>query len=99
MLGRNPKINPSQAPIYTIGPAICDFVVTVTSAILIYALNLNSLEDGLQFAFMAGVGYLFTNTINIAINPNILKPFAYGFITGGYHLVGIILVSLFTISK
>lgn len=93
-LGRDPEINPSQAPVFIIGPAVCAFIITITSALFMYALNISSVQDALLFACIAGSGYLFTNTVNIAINPNIPKPFAYGFITGGYHLVGMIMVCL-----
>jgi hypothetical protein len=81
-LGRDPNINPSEAPIYIIGPGVCALVVTITCAILIYALNLTAYADVIQFALIVGIGYLFTNTINIGINPNIPKHFQYGMITG-----------------
>lgn len=41
-----------------------------------------------------GVGYLVANTTNIAINPNIPRPFLYSAITSVYHLVGITLTCL-----
>jgi hypothetical protein len=34
------------------------------------------------------------NTVNIAINPNMPRPLFYGPITGGYHLLGMVLVNL-----
>jgi len=91
-LGRDPNINPSEAPIYIIGPGVCALVVTVTCAILIYALNLTAYADVIKFALIVGIGYLFTNTINIGINPNIPKHISYGMITGFYHLVGMLIV-------
>lgn len=91
-LGRDPNVNPSEAPIYIIGPGVCALIVTITCAILIYALNLSEYTDVLKFAFIVGIGYLFTNTINIGINPNIPKHIPYGMITGFYHLAGMIIV-------
>lgn len=41
-----------------------------------------------------GIGYLFANTVNIAINPNIPKPIRYGIISETFHLVGISIVSV-----
>ncbi|UPK69489.1 DUF1761 domain-containing protein [Chitinophaga filiformis] len=81
-------------PIFIVGPAICSLVITVASAVLIYALNLQSFDDALKFSFLVGIGYLFANTVNIAINPNIPRPILYGIISGTYHLVGISFVSI-----
>lgn len=91
-LGRDPNINPSEAPIYVIGPGVCALIVTITCAILIYALNLTAYTDVVKFALIVGIGYLFTNTINIGINPNIPKHIPYGMITGFYHLTGMLIV-------
>jgi len=93
-LGRDPEINASQSPIYIIGPAVCALIVTVTCAVLMYALNINSYSRAIQFTLIIGIGYLFTNTVNIGINPNIPRPFLYGTITGMYHLVGMVIVNM-----
>ena len=82
------------APIFIIGPALCCLVITIASAILIYALKIDSYEDALIFAVIIGVGYLVANTVNIAINPNIPRPLLYGLISGAYHFVGILIVCI-----
>ena len=82
------------APIFIIGPALCCLVITIASAILIYALKIDSYEDALIFAVIIGVGYLVANTVNIAINPNIPRPMLYGLISGAYHFVGILIVCI-----
>ena len=92
-LGRENDTRQSQSPLYIIGPAVCSFVITLTSAVLIYALNIDTFEDALLFAIIIGFGYLFTNTVMIAINPNIPRPLFYGLISGMYHFVGILIVS------
>jgi hypothetical protein len=46
----------------------------------------------MEFALIVGVGYLFSNTVNFAINPNMPKPIPYGLISGFFHLVGILIV-------
>ena len=92
-LGRNPDEKTSEAPIYIIGPAVCAMIVTITSAILMYALKINSYTEVMQLVLLVGIGYLFTNTVNIAINPNIPRPFLYGMITGMYHVVGMAIVN------
>ena len=81
-------------PIFIVGPALCCLLITIASAVLIYALNIRSFGGALEFSFIVGLGYLFANTVNIAINPNIPRPILYGTITGMYHVVGIVLVSI-----
>lgn len=85
-------------PIFIIGPALCTLVITMASAILIYALGIQSLGEALEFSALIGVGYLVANTVNIAINPNIPRPILYGIISGSYHLVGILIVSMIVVS-
>ncbi|MES2512719.1 MAG: DUF1761 domain-containing protein [Bacteroidota bacterium] len=81
-------------PIFIVGPALCSLVITVASAILIYALGIRSISGAVDFALVVGIGFLVSNTINIAINPNIPKPILYGIISGSYHLMGILIVSV-----
>lgn len=93
-LGRNADEPQSENSLYIVGPAVCALIITITSAVLLYALNVNSYGAATLFAMVVGVGYLFTNTVNIAINPNIPRPFLYGLITGSYHFIGMLLVNL-----
>ncbi|MEA5425908.1 DUF1761 domain-containing protein [Arcicella lustrica] len=96
-LGRDKEILPNKT-IFIVGPAICSFVITLASAILIEALKVQSLGSAFEFALLIGIGYLVANTINIAINPNIPRPILYGMISGAYHLVGILIVSFIIVS-
>ena len=88
-LGRENDAPQKPAPIFIIGPAICTLMITLASAILIHALGIHSIGGALKFSLLVGGGYLFANTVNIAINPNIPRPILYGIISGTYHLVGI----------
>ena len=92
-LGRENETLPNK-PIFIVGPALCSLVITVASAVLIYALDVQSLGGAFKFSLLVGIGYLFANTVNIAINPNIPRPILYGIISGAYHLVGICFVSI-----
>ncbi|SDE94787.1 DUF1761 domain-containing protein [Chitinophaga filiformis] len=92
-LGRENETLPNK-PIFIVGPALCSLVITVASAVLIYALDVQSFGSALKFSLLVGIGYLFANTVNIAINPNIPRPILYGVISGTYHLVGICFVSI-----
>lgn len=93
-LGRENEQQQNLAPIFIVGPALCTLVITLTSALLLNALAINSYQGALLFGLIVGIGYLVANTVNIAINPNIPRPFLYGAISGAYHLVGIVIVSL-----
>ena len=96
-LGRENETLPNK-PIFIVGPALCSLVITIASAVLISALNISSFSDALKFSLLVGIGYLFANTVNIAINPNIPRPILYGIISGTYHLVGILMVSIILVS-
>ncbi len=93
-LGRENDQPQNVAPIFIVGPALCTLVITVASALLMNALAIDSYQDALLFALIVGIGYLVANTVNIAINPNIPRPLLYGAISGAYHLVGMVIVSL-----
>ena len=80
--------------IFIAGPALCSLIITITSAILMQALQIRTLGTAIEFAFVIGVGYLVANTVNIAINPNIPRPILYGAISGAFHLAGILIVSV-----
>ena len=89
-----PATGQKQEPLYVVGPAVCALVITITCAVLLQAIRIDTYGNALRFALLVGVGYLFTNTVNIAINPNMPRPFFYGLITGSYHLLGMVLVNL-----
>lgn len=96
-LGRENETLPNK-PIFIVGPALCSLVITIASALLIYALDISSFSEAWKFSLLVGVGYLFANTVNIAINPNIPRPILYGIISGTYHLVGILIVSIILVT-
>ena len=91
-LGKENEKLQNSAPIFFVGPMICSLLIIITSALLMQALGIDSYSKGIEFALIVGVGYLFSNTVNIAINPNMPKPIPYGMISGFFHLVGILIV-------
>ncbi|WP_316736601.1 DUF1761 domain-containing protein [Pedobacter aquatilis] len=93
-LGKENALPEKPAPIFIIGPAICTLVIVLATAILVYALNINTYAEAVEFALIIGVGYLVANTINIAINPNMPNPIHYGIISGSYHLTGILIATI-----
>jgi len=97
-LGKENQLPDKPAPIFIVGPALCSLVITLASAMLIYALNVHTVGAALEFALVVGVGFLVANTINIAINPNMPRPIHYGIISGAYHLAGIVIVSIIIVT-
>ncbi len=87
-----------NTPIFIIGPATCSVAYIIASAILVYALNIQTYAATMEFSLIVGVGYLVSNTVNIAINPNIPRPFLYGLISGSYFLVGITIVNFILVA-
>lgn len=96
-LGKENETLPNK-PIFIVGPALCTLVITLASAILFYALNIQSISGALEFSLLIGIGFLVANTTNIAINPNIPRPILYSIISGAYHLVGIVLVGVILVA-
>jgi hypothetical protein len=96
-LGRENETLPNK-PIFIVGPALCSLVITIASAVLIYAMDISSIGEALEFSLLVGIGFLVANTVNIAINPNIPRPILYGIISGSYHLVGILIVSIILVA-
>ncbi len=96
-LGKENETLPNK-PIFIVGPALCTLVITVATAMLMYALNIQSFSEALGFSLFIGFGYLVANTTNIAINPNIPRPILYSIISGAYHLVGIVLVGIILVA-
>lgn len=97
-LGKENSMDEKPAPIFIIGPALCTLVITLTSAILVSALEINSYDKAIEFALLVGIGYLVANTVNIAINPNIPRPIYYGVISGSYHLTGILIATIILVA-
>jgi hypothetical protein len=84
--------------LFIIGPAICSIGYILASAILIYALNVSTYAEALEFSLIIGIGYLVCNTVNIAINPNIPRPFLYGLISGSYFFMAITIVNVILVA-
>lgn len=93
-LGRENEQPGKPAPIFIIGPAICSLVITIATAVLMSWLVIRTYSEAVQLGLLVGVGFLFANTLNIAINPNMPRPIYYGVITGAYHITGILIVSI-----
>ncbi|MGB3799592.1 MAG: DUF1761 domain-containing protein [Lewinella sp.] len=97
-LGKDAAGLQNTAPIFIVGPAVCSLIITLTTALLIHALDITTIGAAVSFALVVGTGYLVANTVNIAINPNMPRPLLYGAISGAFHLTGILLVSIILVA-
>lgn len=86
-LGNEGKELPKPGPLFIVGPLASSLVVVVTSAVLLRALEVTALADGIAFGLIVGVGYLVAQTANIAINPNFPRPLLYTLINAPYFVV------------
>jgi Protein of unknown function (DUF1761) len=93
-LGRESQPPFKMTPIFMVGPFLCCLVTCVASAVLMRALGINTVGDGLMFGTIVGLGLLAATTVNTGINPNIPRPILYGVISGSYFLAAGIMISL-----
>lgn len=91
-LGKENQKLENTAPVFFVGPMICSLVITIVCALFIRALGIDSFAQATEFALIVGFGYLFANTVNIAINPNMPHPIHYGMISGMFHVTGMLIV-------
>jgi hypothetical protein len=97
-LGKEGTPKEKPAPIFIIGPFVCGLVTTVSIAILVYALGIESIVDAMIFGGVVGIGLLASTTVNTAINPNIPRPLLYGLISGSYFLLSGLIVSVIVVA-
>ena len=93
-LGKANETLNNQSALFVVGPGVCVLATVLATTLIFYALRISTYGDALRLAAIVGVGYLVANTTNIAINPNIPRPFLYSAITSAYHAVGITLTCL-----
>lgn len=80
--------------LYYYGPFIGGLVTAIATAVLFYALNVESLGDAVILGAVVGIGYSAAASFTNAIAPNMPKPVLFAAIVGSYHVAGAILVSI-----
>jgi hypothetical protein len=93
-LGNQNKELPKPGPIFIVGPLIASIAVVITSAVLLRALGVESLADGIVFGLLVAIGYLVAQTFTIAINPNFPRPILYGFVNAPYFIICTVVASI-----
>ncbi|WP_152048299.1 DUF1761 domain-containing protein [Aureimonas psammosilenae] len=81
-------------PLFIAGPSLCMLVTTVASAFLMPAVGVATLPGAIGFGTLVGVGYLGSTAVNMAINPLVSRPLAYGLLSASYFVVASILISI-----
>lgn len=95
VLGNDPNKKATMSPVSMVGQMVANLATIIASAILLEALNITTYGNALALALIVGIGYLSAMTLNIAINPNFPRPFAYTLLNAPYFILGsIIAVSI-----
>lgn len=74
---------------YYVVPLVSSIAIAVATAWLAEAADLDGFWDATLFTIALGVGIAAAVSVTNAMTPNMRHPFAYGVVTGGYHVVGI----------
>lgn len=93
-LGNESREIPKPGPIFIVGPVISSLIIVITSAVLLRALSVEALSDGIAFGLIVAIGYLVAQTFMIAINPNFPRPILYGVINAPYLIVCTVAASI-----
>jgi hypothetical protein len=93
-LGNEGRELPKPGPIFIFGPLISSLFVVITSALLLRALDITAVGDGIVFGLVVAIGYLVAQTLIIAINPNFPKPLLYTVINAPYFIVCTVAASI-----
>jgi hypothetical protein len=86
-LGNQNRELPKPGILFIAGPLVASLLVVITTAILLRALEVVSIGDGIIFGLIVSIGYLVAQTLNIAINPNFPRPLLYTLINAPYFIV------------
>lgn len=79
---------------YYLVPLASSIMVTIAMAVIIQAAAVAGFAEALGIGILAGLGVAFAISVNNGLTPHTPHPFRFGAITGGYHAVGITMVSL-----
>lgn len=88
-----PKGNRFPA-VYYVVPLACAFAVAIATAVLVEHLDVAAPTQAVVFGTIVGLGYAAAVSFNNAVAPNTSRPALLGAVVGGYHVAGIILVSV-----
>ncbi|MEJ5943931.1 DUF1761 family protein [Pseudokineococcus basanitobsidens] len=93
-LGRQDAPPAPRRTVDAVGPLVTTVLLVLTSAVLVAALDLQTVTDAVVFGVLVGVGYLVSMTFTIAINPNFPHPIRYGLLNTPYFLLGSVITAV-----
>ncbi|WP_037181143.1 DUF1761 domain-containing protein [Rhodococcoides fascians] len=94
VLGRENAREPESSLVRNLGPVVCILATTITSAVLITALDITAVGDAVVFGLLVGIGYLTAMTFQIALNPNFPRPLYYGVLNAPFFIITSVLTSV-----
>jgi hypothetical protein len=97
-LGRVGQPAPAPDVVSGVGPLVCVVLTTLTTAVLVEALDVTAIGDAVVFGLIVGIGYLTAMTFQIAINPNFPRPLLYGAINAPYFVATSVLSSVLLVA-
>lgn len=80
-------------PDYYLVPLVSAILVSLALGLILTALEPSSFGEALMVGVVIGLGVAAAVSINNALTPRTPHPYLFGAVTGGYHLVGIVIVS------
>jgi hypothetical protein len=94
-IGWDKRTGERLGPTYYVGPLLTCFVAVIAVAMLSEATGSDSFAEGLVLGLVVAVGVacavLF---VTGALDPQRPRPILWFAITGGYHLIGLVMASL-----
>lgn len=97
-LGREDAPAPESSLVRNLGPVVCLLITTITSAVLVEALDVTATGDALVFGLIVGVGYLTAMTFQIALNPAFPRPLLYGALNAPFFVATSVVTSLILVA-
>jgi hypothetical protein len=78
---------------YYVVPLVGGIAIAVATSWTAEAVGIDGFWDGALFTLSLGVGIAAAVSVTNAMAPTMRHPLVYGVVTGGYHVVGIGLVT------
>jgi hypothetical protein len=94
VLGRDHLADTKLTAYHIGGPSIWMLVTTLASAVLMRWLSSSALGAAIGFGALIGFGLLGATAVNMAINPRIPRPLAYGFLSASYFALASVIVAV-----
>jgi dipeptide/tripeptide permease len=85
-------------PLYYVAPLVGSAIATIATAVLVAALGIEQLSDAIVLGLLVGIGYAVAVSLTNAVTPTTPRPLLLAAVDGGYHVVGLVLVSVLLVA-